>query len=137
MFLCVLILMDVKKVNVNEINVGVLAYIGDAVYEVNVRNYLVNNAKLKVNLMDKESIKYVSAKNQAIILDDLIYKDIFTQDELYTIKRARNYRPNSKPHSTKIKEYKKATALEALFGMLYLKKDYKRIEQLMKEITGD
>lgn len=123
--------------NINEVNAGVLAYLGDAVYEVKVRNYLIEKKYGNVNMLDKEAIKYVSANNQAIILDNLISKKIFTDEELYTINRARNYKTNSKPKNTPIKIYKKATALEALFGMLYLKKDYERINYIMKEILGD
>lgn len=123
--------------NINEVNAGVLAYLGDAVYEVKVRNYLIEKKYGNVNMLDKEAIKYVSANNQAIILDNLISKKIFTDEELYTINRARNYKTNSKPKNTPIKIYKKATALEALFGMLYLKKDYERISYIMKEILGD
>lgn len=129
--------MDVKKVNINEKNAGVLAYLGDAVYEVEIRDYLVKKKIGNANLLDKEAIKYVSANNQAIILDTLISKGILNDDELYTIGRARNYKPNSKPRSTTIKVYKKATALEALFGMLYIKEDYERINQIMKDILGD
>lgn len=129
--------MDVRKVNINEINAGILAYLGDSVYEVKIRNYLIEKKYGNVNVLDKEAIKYVSANNQAIILDNLISKKIFTDEELYTINRARNYKPNSKPKNTSIKIYKKATALEALFGMLYLKKDYERISYIMKEILGD
>lgn len=137
MFYYDLILMDVKKVNVNEINSGVLAYLGDAVYEVEIRNYLVSKKFGNANLLDKKAVEYVSAIKQAEILDYLIFNNIFTEEELYTIGRARNYKTNSKPKNTTIKTYKKATALEALFGMLYLKKDYKRINEIMKEILGD
>lgn len=129
--------MDVRKVNINEINAGVLAYLGDAVYEVKIRKYLIKKRLGNANLLDKEAVKYVSANNQALILDRLISKGIFTEDELYTIGRARNYKPNSKPKNVTIKIYKKATALEALFGMLYLKEDYERINVIMKEILGD
>lgn len=123
--------------NINEINAGILAYLGDAIYEVKIRNYLIKKKYGNVNILDKEAIKYVSANNQAIILDNLISKKIFTDEELYTINRARNYKTNSKPKNTSIKIYKKATALEALFGMLYLKKDFERINYIMKEILGD
>ena len=123
--------------NVNEINSGILAYLGDAVYETEIRNYLVYKKIGNANLLDKESIKYVSATSQAKILDNLISKEMFKEEELYTIGRARNYKSNSKPKNVTIKIYKKATALEALFGMLYLKKEHERIKQIMKEILGD
>ena len=129
--------MDVNEVKVNELNAGVLAYLGDSVYEVMVRKYLVTKKLGNASLLDKEAIKYVSAINQARILEELISKGMFSDEELYTIKRARNYKPNSKPKNASIKDYKKATALEALFGVLYLKEDYERIEKLSKEILGD
>lgn len=136
-FLYVLILLDVRKVNINEINAGVLAYLGDAVYEQKIRNYLVNNHFGKASYLQKEAIKYVSAKSQANILEILLEKQILTEEELYTIGRARNYKTNSKPKNTDIKTYKKATALEALFGMLYLEKNYDRIDDIIKEIVGE
>lgn len=123
--------------NVNELNAGVLAYLGDAVYEVVMRSYLVYKKIGNARSLDKEAIKYVSAVNQARILERLKSNEIFTEEELYTINRARNYKPNSKPKNVSIKDYKKATALEALFGMLYLKKDYERIKELSKKILGD
>ena len=123
--------------NINEINAGVLAYLGDAVYEERIRKYLVCKIKMNANTLQKEAIKYVSATMQAKFLNSLLEKEILTNDELYTINRARNYKTNSKPKHTDIKTYKKATALEALFGMLYLKEEYKRIDYLVKEIIGE
>ncbi len=123
--------------NINEINAGVLAYLGDAVYEVLIRNYLTDKFKLKANELQKKAIEYVSAESQANILDNLINKNVLTEEELYTVGRARNYKTNSKPKHADIKTYKKATALEALFGMLYKNKDINRIEKIMKEIIGE
>ena len=123
--------------NVNEINASVLAFLGDSVYEVLVRQYLIKNKINNVNDLQKEAVKFVSAKNQSQILDDLLLRQIFTEDELYTIKRARNNKPKSKPKYTSMVTYKKATALEALFGMLYINKDFNRIEYIFKEIVGE
>ncbi len=123
--------------NINEINAAVLAYIGDAVYEVEIRKYLVTNKVLKVNDFQKLATNYVSATSQEQILDKLLLDNILTDEELYTIGRARNYKPNSKPKHANIKTYKKATALEALFGMLYLNKNQQRIDYIMERILGD
>lgn len=122
--------------NINEINAGVLAYLGDAVYEYKVREYLVSNNIGDSNKLQKESLKYVSASNQAKFLEAILEKNILNEQELYTVGRARNYKTNSKPKNTDIKTYKKATSLEALFGMLYLNKDFDRIDEIMKEILG-
>ena len=123
--------------NINEINAGVLAYLGDSVYELEIRNFLLKKKLGKAYDLQQESLNYVSAKNQAIFLDNLLEANILTEEELYTISRARNYKTNSKPKNTDIKIYKKATALEALFGMLYIKKDKKRIDEIIKYIVGE
>lgn len=123
--------------NINEINAGVLAYLGDAVYEEKIRNYLVIKFKKQANELQKEAVNYVSATAQSRFYDKILEKQLLTDDELYTLNRARNYKTNSKPKHTDIKTYKKATALEALFGMLYLKEDYKKIDLLIKEIVGE
>lgn len=122
--------------NINEINSGVLAYVGDAVYELAVRNYLISTKINKASELQKEAINYVSAPAQAKILEKLLGMNILSQKELSIIGRARNYKPNSKPKHSDIKTYKKATALEALFGMLYLEGNNERINEIMKEILG-
>lgn len=120
--------------NINEINAGSLAYVGDAIYELIIRKYLISIKLNNVNKLQNEAIKYVSAKAQAKFLDKIIDANILTKEELSTVSRARNYKPNSKPKNTDIKTYKKATALEALFGMLYLSNNKDRLEKITKEI---
>lgn len=129
--------MDVKQMNVNEVNAAVLAYAGDAVYELEIRKYLLGKGINNVNELQNEAVKYVSAHAQAKLLDKLINMEILGADELLTVSRARNYHPRSKPKNTDVKTYKKATAFEALFGMLYLCGNNERIQMLMKVILGD
>ena len=131
-FLCVLILLDVKKMDINS---KVLAFIGDAVYEVMIRSYLLKMKTNDVNKLETLKVKYVSAKSQALILDDLINKNVFSEKELSIIKRARNTKLSSKPKNTDIITYKKATALEALIGYLYIKKDFKRMDEIKNLIV--
>ena len=73
-----------------DINSKVLAFIGDAVYEVMIRSYLLKMKTNDVNKLETLKVKYVSAKSQALILDDLINKNVFNEKELSIIKRARN-----------------------------------------------
>lgn len=122
--------------NTDIINPKVLAYIGDAVYEVMIRSYLLKIKTNDLNKLQTLKIKYVSAKNQALILDDLINNNLLNEEELQTVKRARNTKVSSKPKNTDIITYKKATALEALFGELYLEEDLKRIEELKNIILN-
>ncbi len=125
-----------EKMNTDIINPKVLAYIGDAVYEVMIRSYLLKIKTNDLNKLQTLKIKYVSAKNQALILDDLINNNLLNEEELQTVKRARNTKVSSKPKNTDIITYKKATALEALFGKLYLEEDLKRIEELKNIILN-
>lgn len=120
--------------NLDEINIGTLAYLGDSVYEVMIRKHLILNSKEKSNVLQKKSLLYVSAVSQSNILDKLLLENIF-EEEKDLIKRARNYTPKSKPRYTDIKDYKKATALEALFGYLYLDNNIKRINELINKIV--
>ena len=123
--------------NVLEINVLVLAYLGDTIYENYVRHYLIGKGIGNVNDLQTASINYVSAKNQAKFLEELMEEDFFSEDEVSVIKRARNYKSNSHPKNTDIITYKHATGLEAVIGYLDLigKKD--RIDLLMNKILED
>ena len=123
--------------NVLEINVLVLAYLGDTIYENYVRHYLINKGIGNVNDLQTESINYVSAKAQSKFLSELINDSFFNDDELSVIKRARNYKSNSHPKNTDILTYKHATALEAVIGYLDLKNKKDRIDEIMNYILGE
>lgn len=115
------------------LNPLVLAYIGDAVYEVYVRTYIVGDGAIKTNMLHKcASTKYVSAKSQAKILDDIV--DGLNEAELNIVRRGRNSSPNTIPKNADIADYKKATAFEALIGYLFLSNQIERLEEIMKNI---
>ena len=112
--------------NIDCINVITLAYLGDSVYEVYIREYLINKGIIYVDKLQKEAIKYVSAKSQAKILDYLIDNNYLTNDEIDIVKRGRNYKRDSHPKNTDIITYKKSTGFECLVGYLYLSKNINR-----------
>ena len=87
-----------------------------------------------VNDLQKESIKYVSAKAQAEILKKLMDNNFFTEEELTIIKRARNHKSISHPKNCDIVTYRHATGFEALIGYLKLSGNIKRIEEIMNYI---
>lgn len=108
--------------NINTLSPGVLAYMGDAVFEVFVREKLVQ--KYTVNLLHKKALSYVCAKAQNQMYFQIL--EIATEEELAILKRGRNF--NAKvPKSATVTEYRHATALEALFGYLFLKGDLDRL----------
>ena len=120
--------------NVLEINVIVLAYLGDAIYENYVRKHLINQGIGNVNALQSESLKYVSAKAQANYLKDMLENNKLTEEEIDVVKRARNYKTTSHPKSCDIVTYKYATGLEALIGYLDLKGNKERIDEIMNFI---
>ncbi len=118
----------------DNLNSLALAYMGDAIYEVYIREHLLSKGICKVNDLQKEAIKYVSAKAQFNYLSKMIDEHFFTDEELNVIFRARNHKVDHKPKNCDISTYKYATGLEAVIGHLYLKKDNKRIEEIMNYI---
>ncbi len=121
--------MDVK-----EVNVKTLAYIGDAVYELYVREHVISNSHEQVNKLHKKTIKYVSAKAQAKVVEAL--QDELSIDEKDIIRRGRNADANTVPKNTDVVTYKIATGFEALIGYLYLSKNETRLKDLInKSIT--
>lgn len=112
----------------------VLAYLGDSIYEIYVRKYLIDKGICKVNSLQKEAIKYTSAKGQSKYLDKLMEDKFFSEEEIAVIFRARNHKGGRHPKNTDILTYKHATGLEAVIGQLYLDKELARIDELMNNI---
>lgn len=112
-------------------NVLVLAYLGDAVYEKYVREYLIQSF-YKVDELQKQEVKYVGAKGQAAFLRKQIDANFFTQEELDIIKRGRNNKRATHPKNVDIVTYKYSTAFECLLGTLYLEKNIERMEEIIK-----
>jgi ribonuclease-3 family protein len=110
----------------------VSAYLGDAVYELYVREYLIKSGIAKVKDLQKESIKFVSAASQVEKLEALINKNFLSKEELDIIKRGRNSHSHSSK-STDIITYKKSTGFESLIGYLYLN-NKPRLDEIMKEV---
>ena len=122
--------------DIDLINVITLAYLGDSIYEVYVREYLINKGIAKVEDLQKESIKYVSAKSQSKILSYLIENNLLTENELDIVKRGRNYKRSSHPKNTDIITYKMSSGFEAMIGYLYLSNNKDRLDEIMSYILG-
>ena len=120
--------------NINTINSLALAYLGDSIYEVYVREYLIKNNIVKVNDLQKNAVKYVSAKGQCKYLMSMIESNFLTEEELTIVTRARNHKSHTSPKNTDIVTYKYSTGLEALIGYLYLSGKNNRISDIMEYI---
>ena len=120
-----------------EINVLVLAYLGDTIYENYIRRFLINKGIANVNDLQKEAINYVSAKSQAAFLNRMIDDNFLNNDEIIIVKRARNYKTTSHPKNCDIVTYKYATGLESLIGYLEMENKRVRIDEIMNYILGE
>lgn len=123
--------------NTKEINVLVLAYLGDTIYENYVRRFLIKSGIANVNDLQKKAVSFVSAPNQAKFVTKMLDANFLNSDEIDVFKRARNYRSTSHPKSCDIITYKFATGLEAIIGYLDFENKKERINEIMKFILGE
>lgn len=119
-----------------DINVLALAYLGDSVYEVYIRKYLIEQGIVNVNELQESAVKYVSAKGQASYLNMLLEDNILTQEEIDIVHRGRNHKSHKSPKNTDINTYKQATGFETLIGYLYLDNKIDRINDIIKYIES-
>ena len=117
--------------DIDTINVIVLAYMGDAVYDTYIRKKLIGLGIQKVEELQNKAIEYVSAKGQVKILNYLINNNILSDEELDIVKRGRNNKRSSHPKNTDILTYKLSTGFEALIGYLYLSNKIDRLEEIL------
>lgn len=120
---------DIEAKQLSPLN---LAFIGDCIYEILVRETLVAQANRPVNDLHRESVKFVSAKAQTQAYEKI--KDLLTEEETAQFKRGRNAKTGHSPKSATGAEYHTATAMEALFGYLYLTEQTDRIKELFTVI---
>lgn len=117
-------------------NTNALAFIGDGVYEVYIREYVLSMGTVDVNKLHRLAVGYVKAEAQCLVMKSLL--DELDDGEMAVVRRARNHKQRTKAKSADIITYKWATAFEALIGYLYYKKDIERMEYIIKrgiEIT--
>ena len=122
--------------DVREVNVLVLAYLGDTIYEDYIRKYLISLGINNVDELQKKSVNYVSAKHQAEFIKKLLDENLLSEEEVDVFKRARNYKSTSHPKNCDIVTYKHATGLEAVIGYLELTNNRVRIDEIMAYILG-
>lgn len=107
-----------------------LAHLGDGVFEVMVRSWLVLRGRARVKDLHRATVKYVAAPAQAERFARI--QPLLTEDETDVFRRGRNTAPHSVPRAASRGEYQTATGLEALFGWLYLQGRTERLNQLFE-----
>jgi len=116
-----------------QINIQALALLGDAVLTLYIRKKIINMGITNPNTIQKKSVEYVSAKGQTHILNNLINKNLLSEEEIAIVKRGRNNKKENHPKNTDIITYKLSTGFEALLGDLYLN-NMNRLEEILSLI---
>lgn len=118
-----------NSINAYQYSPLTLAYVGDSALDLMVKTHFVKNVNKQTYKYHKDVSAIVKAVNQAKFVDVII--DELAEDELDIYKRGRNATTHSKAKNATMGEYRKATGLEALFGYLYLKGDYDRLDMFV------
>lgn len=118
--------MDYKQLN------GLtLAYMGDAVYEIYIREYVISLGYSKVNDLHKRVIKFTSGNAQACLMHYLLEIEFLTEEEINIFKRGRNSHVHTARKNMNIQDYLDATGFEAVIGYLYLQENIERIKEIV------
>ena len=118
------------KEEVRQLNPLVLAFIGDGVYEVFIRSYIIDrNRNMPVHKLHIKTISYVRAHEQSNFMNQLT--ELLNEEELSIYRRGRNAKSGTIPKNADVREYRNATGFEALIGYLYLIDDKERLEELL------
>ena len=123
-------LFQMEEVDIREYSPLTLAYIGDCVYDLVIKSLVINAGNKQVNKLHQETSSLVQASTQSRMMRTM--QEHLTEEEHAVYKRGRNSKSVSPAKNQSITDYRRATGFEALLGYLYLKKDYKRLLDLVK-----
>ena len=114
--------------DIRELSTEALAYLGDSVLEIRVRERLVRDGIGHSGELNRASLAFVKASEQAAAMRRII--PLLTDEEALVFKRGRNMSGGNVPKSATVSEYRAATGMEVLFGYLHLLERYDRIDEL-------
>lgn len=115
------------------LNVLALAYLGDGIFEVYVREYLlVKKGIEKPDLLQKAAKRFVSAKAQAAFMKEALFQQWLSEEEVRIFKRGRNAKSRHVPKNTDVLTYNQSTGFETLIGHLHLLGNKERIEEIFE-----
>ncbi|MCB7318363.1 ribonuclease III [Lacrimispora sp. 210928-DFI.3.58] len=121
--------MKLEPVDAQSYSPLVLAYIGDAVYEVMIRTKVINRGSMQVNKMHKHSSELVKAGAQAALFKAI--EEELTEEEHSVYRRGRNAKSFTMAKNATMIDYRMATGLEALVGWLFLTERFDRLAELV------
>lgn len=114
-----------------QLNGLALAYVGDAIYEIYIRDYLIEKGETKPNKLHRAATHYVSAKAQGFLIQQMLQENLLTENEELYYRRGRNAKSHTSAKNADITTYRVATGFEALMGYLHLTKQTERMEELI------
>ncbi|GAA3015751.1 Mini-ribonuclease 3 [Tetragenococcus solitarius] len=114
-----------------QLNGLALAYVGDAIYEVYIRDHLIALGKTRPNQLHRLATYYVSAKAQAFLIQQLLDEQILNKEEDNYYRRGRNSKSHTNAKNTDVKTYRMSTGFESLMGYLHLSGQTERLEELI------
>lgn len=118
-----------QNINPKQLNPLSLAFIGDSVYEIMVREYIIRgHGSLSANKLHRLAVKMVCASAQSAVY--IAFEPILSEDELSILKRGRNANSTTSPKNSNLVDYRRATGVEALFGYLHLSGRFDRLKEL-------
>lgn len=123
-------LFQMTEVDISTYSPLTLAYMGDCIYDLIIRSLVVNKGNKQVNKLHQETSSLVQASTQSLMMRTM--QEHLTEEEHAIYKRGRNAKSVSPAKNQSITDYRRATGFEALLGYLYLKKDWKRMLDLVK-----
>ena len=122
--------LGLKEVSPRQLSPLVLAYIGDSIFDLVVKTMIVTKGNTQVNKMNRMASSIVKAESQSKMIGYI--EDKLSEEEEGVYKRGRNAKSVSPAKNQSITDYRRATGFEALLGYLYLKKEWKRMLELVK-----
>ena len=126
--------MNEKEKEINTYSTAALAYLGDSVIEICVREHLVKEGYSSSSKLNKKALDFVRASAQAEAMKNIL--PLLTEEEEAVFHRGRNIGHTNTPKSATVAEYRAATGMEALFGYLHLSGNEKRTDELFRIAYG-
>lgn len=116
-------------------NPQTLAFVGDAVYTLFVRELLVNKKDEKIKDLHCDTSSFVKAESQSLAVEKIL--PLLNESELAIFKRGRNFKTNNIAKNASAISYRRATGFEAVIGYLYLSNNFEKLNQILNAVMGD
>lgn len=132
--------LDIKQLDVLTVSPLTLAFIGDAVYELIIRSYVITTNNKQINQLNKLSSNFAKASTQAVIVRNLQVNSVLSDEEVAVFKRGRNAKSQTSAKNASITDYRAATGFESLIGYLYLTGKMDRVYEIVSngiELIGE